>query len=73
MGSIDKNYGNTKKAADTITSMKQHSLKMIANIERLKKLQQNPTSKSNVTNFESEKLSRRFDETTARAQTILNM
>ena len=45
------------EAADTITVMKQHSQKIISNIERLKKLQQNPTIDINTKEcFSHEKL-----------------
>ena len=62
---VGERYRDLIEAADTITNMKKHSLKMIENIERLKSLQQNPVSSNEVSNSESEKLSRRFDETTA--------
>jgi hypothetical protein len=66
---VGERYRDLIQAADTITVMKQHSLKIISNIERLKKLQQNPTVDMN-TKTKSEKESqdlrnKQCDQTTA--------
>ena len=62
---VGERYRDLIEAADTITSMKKHSLRMIENIERLKQMQLKPSNKIDPTTVESEKQTKRFDETTA--------
>ena len=62
---VGERYRDLIEAADTITSMKKHSLRMIENIERLKQMQLKPSNKIDPSTIETEKQTKRFDETTA--------
>ena len=69
---VGERYRDLIEAADTITSMKKHSLRIIENIERLKEMQLKPSNKVDPSTIESEKQTKRFDETTGKGLILKN-